>query len=140
MLPDCRLTTADSENFSICNPTTFCESCNLPIFQFGTSVSYDGSWTSSSGNVCSMLGATAGCAGAAAGARFGALRRRAAVRVELRRGAARFALRFALRLARLADRFAVLLRDAVFLEALRDLAAVFAAFRRFLAMRAPPVE
>ena len=80
------------------------------------------------------------CAGAAA-ARRGALRRRALARAELRRGAARFALRFIDRFAlRLADRFAVFFRDADFLEALRDLAAVFAVFRRFLAMRAPPGE
>jgi len=70
---------------------------------------------------------------------LGALRRRAAVRVELRRGVARFALRFVLGFALLlADCFAVIFRDAVFFEALRDWAAVFAAFRRFLAMRAPP--
>ena len=87
-----------------------------------------------------FVSSDAGC-GAAAGARRGALRRGAAARVELRRGAARFALRFALRFTlRLADRFAVFFPDAVFLEALRDLAAVFAVFRRFLAMRAPPVE
>ena len=65
------------------------------------------------------------------------LRRRAAVRVGLRLDAARFALPLALRLA---DRFTVIFRDAVLLEALRDLAAVFAVFRRFLAMRAPPGE
>jgi len=80
-----------------------------------------------------------GCAGAADAARRGALRRRALARAA-RRGAARFALRFIDRFAlRLADRFAVFFRDAVLLEALRDL-AVFAIFRRFLAMRAPPGE
>jgi hypothetical protein len=137
MLPDCRLTIADSENRAICNPTTICESSNLPIFQFRTGVRYEGSCTSSSGSVCSMfVSSDAGCAGAAAGAGRGTLRLgAAAARVELRRGVARFALRFALLLA---DRFAVIFRDAVFFEALRDLAAVFAAFRRFLAMRAPP--
>ena len=88
-----------------------------------------------------FVSSDAGCAAAAAGAGRGALRRGAAARVELRRGVARFALGFALRFALLlADRFAVIFRDAVFFEALRDLAAVFAAFRRFLAMRAPPVE
>jgi hypothetical protein len=39
---------------------------------------------------------------------------------------------------RLADRFAVFLFDAFLLEPLRDFAADFPAFRRFLAMRAPP--
>jgi len=92
-----------------------------------------------------FVSSDAGCAATAAGAGRGALRRGAAARVELRRGVARFALRFALGFALrfallLADRFAVIFRDAVFFEALRDLAAVFAAFRRFLAMRAPPVE
>ena len=75
----------------------------------------------------------AGCAGAAAG-----VRRRAA------RGAARRALRlgvfFALRLGvRLAIVFFFVF-DGFLLEALRDFAAFFAAFLRFLAMRAPPVE
>jgi hypothetical protein len=141
MLPDCRLTIDDSENFSICNPTTICESSNPPIFQFGTGVRYEGSCTSSSGSVCSMfVSSDAGCAGAAAGAGRGTLRLgAAAARVELRRGVARFALRFVLGFALLlADCFAVIFRDAVFFEALRDWAAVFAAFRRFLAMRAPP--
>jgi hypothetical protein len=41
---------------------------------------------------------------------------------------------------RLADRLAVIFFDDFFFEALRDFAAFFAAFRRFLAMRAPPVE
>jgi Lipid A 3-O-deacylase (PagL) len=70
----------------------------------------------------------AGCEVGADGARRGAVRRRAA-----RFGAVRFALR-------LADRFADFFFDDCLLEALRDFAAVFAAFRRFLAMRAPPVE
>ena len=88
-----------------------------------------------------FVSSEAGCAGAADAARRGALRRRVLARAEVRRGAARFALRFIDRFAvRLADRFAVFFRDAVFLEALRDLAAVFAVFRRFLAMRAPPGE
>ena len=44
-----------------------------------------------------------------------------------------------LRLAdRFADRFAVFFFDAVLLDAVRDFVAVFAVFRRFLAMRAPP--
>ena len=89
-LPGCRLTTADSENPTICNPTTICESSNLPIFQFGTCVSYEGSCTSSSGSVCSMfVSSDAGCAGAAAGAGRGTLRLGAAARVELRGGVAR---------------------------------------------------
>jgi hypothetical protein len=68
-------------------------------------------------------------------------------RAAARRGAARRALRFA---ERLADRFAVRARfgrrDAlIFFEPflladLRDFAAVFAFFRRFLAMRGPPSE
>jgi hypothetical protein len=59
----------------------------------------------------------------------------------------RLAIGFALRLA---GRVAVFFFDVLFfdvfffdiflLEALRDFAAVFVAFRRFLAMRAPPVE
>jgi hypothetical protein len=49
-----------------------------------------------------------------------------------------FALRLADRFAlRLADRFAVFLVDIFLLDALRDFAAVFAIFRRFLAMPAP---
>jgi hypothetical protein len=71
----------------------------------------------------------------------GALARGALRRAAARRGAARRALRLAVRFTlRFADRFAVF-RDAVLdiflLEALRDLAAVFAVFLRFLAMRAP---
>jgi hypothetical protein len=82
-----------------------------------------------------------GCAGAAAGAGRGVLRRRAAGRAALRRGAARFALRFIPRVVlRLADRLTAFFFDDFFFEALRDFAAVFAVFRRFLAMRAPPVE
>ena len=77
-----------------------------------------------------LLSSDAGC-DFAAGARRGAARR----------GAARRALRLAVRFAlRLVDRFAVFLFDAFLLDALRDFAAVFALFRRFLAMRAPPVE
>lgn len=86
-----------------------------------------------------------------AGARRGALlrgalrrvgvRRAATRRGALRRGAARRAGRFAIRLApRLADRFVVFFFDAFLLDPLRDFAADLAAFRRFLAMRAPPVE
>jgi len=87
-----------------------------------------------------LLSSDAGCAGAAAGARRGAVRRRAA-RAAGRRGAARFALRFAVRfMLRLADRLTAFFFDDFLLEALRDFAAVFAVFRRFLAMRAPPVE
>jgi hypothetical protein len=68
----------------------------------------------------------------------GAVRRGALRRAAARRGAARRALRLAVRfMLRFADRFAVFLFDAVLLEALRDLAAVFAVFLRFLAMRAP---
>ena len=78
-----------------------------------------------------FVSSDAGCAGGAAGARRGAVRRRAA------RGAARFAdpLR-----AALGRSLAAIFFDDFLLEALRDFAAVFAAFRRFLAMRAPPVE
>jgi hypothetical protein len=64
-------------------------------------------------------------------ARFGAARRDAARRT------LRLAIRFALRLV---DRFAVFFFDAFLLDGLRDFAAVFAVFRRFLAMRAPPDE
>ncbi len=90
--------------------------------------------------------------GRAAGARRGVargvlasgVRRRWTTRLGVaRRPASRGALRFVERFAlRLADRFAVFFIDAfvpdVFrLDALRDFAAVFAIFRRFLAMRAP---
>ena len=58
-----------------------------------------------------------------------------------RRGAARRTLRLAIRFAlRFVDRFAVFFFDAFLLDGLRDFAAVFAVFRRFLAMRAPPDE
>jgi len=86
-----------------------------------------------------------GC-GCGAGARRGALgrgarRRGAAGFAAARRGAARRALRLAVRFVlRLADRFTVFFFDAFLLDALRDFAAVFAVFRRFLAMRAPPCE
>lgn len=88
-----------------------------------------------------LLSSDAGFGCGAARAGRGAVRRRAMARAGLRRGAARFALRFAVRFAlRLADRFAVFFFDIFFFEALRDFAAVFAVFRRFLAMRAPPDE
>jgi hypothetical protein len=79
-----------------------------------------------------------------------ALRRTAGLRAAARftdattdRGAARRAVRFGVRFAlRLAVRLTVFFRDAVrdvfLLDALRDFVAVFAVFRRFLAMRAPP--
>jgi hypothetical protein len=72
-------------------------------------------------------------AAAGAGRVRGAVRRGAALRAGARRGAARRALR-------LADRFAVFFFDVFLIEPLRDFAAVFADLRRFLAMRAPPVE
>jgi hypothetical protein len=76
-----------------------------------------------------------GCA-CAAGARRGAVRRRADAR-----GAARFALRLAVRfMPRLAGRLTVRFFADLLFEPLRDFAAVRAAFRRFLAMRAPPDE
>lgn len=93
-----------------------------------------------------LFSSDAGCVWAAAGARRGALargalRRRAARGGAARRGAARRTLRFAVRFAlRLADRFTVFFFDAFLLDRLRDFAAVFAVFRRFLAMRAPPGE
>jgi hypothetical protein len=94
--------------------------------------SYDGNCTSSSGSVDAIVSDDALSAGRAAAAR---------------RGAARRALRFAERLAdRFAGRARFVRRDAlIFFEPflladLRDLAAVFAFFRRFLAMRAPPSE
>jgi hypothetical protein len=61
---------------------------------------------------------------------LGAARRRPRV-------AARFAIRF---MPRLAGLFAVFFLDAFLLDAVRDFAAVFAVFRLFLAMRAPPDE
>jgi hypothetical protein len=72
-------------------------------------------------------------AAAGAGRVRGAVRRGAALRGAARRGAARRALR-------LADRFAVFVLDIFNVEPSRDFAAVFADLRRFLAMRAPPVE
>lgn len=92
-----------------------------------------------------LLSSDAGFGCGAAGAGRGAVRRGAIARAELRRGAARFTVRFAARFTlrfalRVADRFAVFFFDIFFFEALRDFGAVFAVFRRFLAMRAPPVE
>ena len=53
----------------------------------------------------------------------------------------RFGARFALRLAvRLTVLFRDAFRDIFLLDAFRDFVAVFAVFRRFLAMRAPPGE
>jgi hypothetical protein len=82
--------------------------------------------------------------GAAAGARRGALggaAGRGAVRRRARLGIARRTLRLAIFFAlRFVDRFAVFFFDAFLLDGLRDFAAVFAVFRRFLAMRAPPDE
>ena len=134
MLPDCRLTTADSENPSLQsdNNLSIFQSTNLPIPR--PSASYEGSCTSSSATACSVVSAAGELT---AGAGRGALRRAA-----LRRGAARRVVRFAIRFTlRLAERFAVfrfdIFLDIFLLEALRDFAAVFAVFRRFLAMRAP---
>ena len=80
-------------------------------------------------------------AAAGAGRARGAVRRGAALRAAARRGAARRALRLAVRVTlRLADRFAVFFFDIFLVEPLRDFAAVFADLRRFLAMRAPPIE
>jgi hypothetical protein len=98
----------------------------------------------------------AGSARAAAGARRGAAGRgvlgfgvlpRRWVRLDAARrfaacGTLRFVDRFTLRLAdpfalRLAERCAVFPVAPFLLDVLRDLAAVFAVFRRFLAMRAP---
>jgi len=96
-----------------------------------------------------LVSSDAGFGCGAAGARFGALADGAAERGALRRrarlGAARFALRLAIRFTlRFVDRFAVFFFEAFLdiflLGALRDFAAVFAIFRRFLAMRAPPGE
>ena len=87
-----------------------------------------------------MLVSDAGAGCAAAGARRGALGRGAA-RFAARRGAALRALRLAVRFAlRLADCFTAFFFDIFLLDALRDFAAFFAVFRRFLAMRAPPIE
>ena len=95
-----------------------------------------------------LLSSEAGCgAGARRGAaarvafRRGALRRGAARRRGVRLAAARRAVRFAVRFVlRLVDRLAAFFFDAFLLDGLRDFAADFAVFRRFLAMRAPPVE
>ena len=68
----------------------------------------------------------------------GAVRRRgpgAAAARRRPRGTARFAVRF---IPRLAGFLAVFFLDAFLLDAVRDFAAVFAVFRLFLAMRAPP--
>jgi hypothetical protein len=90
-----------------------------------------------------LLSSDAGC-GCAAGARRNTPRF-----ADTRRGAARRAVRFAVRFTvrfalRLADRLTLFFRDAFpgffLLDALRDFPAVFAVFRRFLAMRAPPGE
>ena len=96
-----------------------------------------------------MLVSIALAAGLAAGARR-VLRRGVAVRRDavvrrdacVRRGAARRALRAAVRLT---ERFPVFFLDAFLLDAfllvvLRGFAVFFAIFRRFLAMRAPPVN
>jgi hypothetical protein len=82
-----------------------------------------------------------GSSAAAAGSRRGTVRRGTLRRAAFRGGAARRALRAAVRLGlRLADRFAIFFFDVFLLEPLRDFAAVFADVRRFLAMRAPPIE
>jgi hypothetical protein len=96
-----------------------------------------------------LVSSDAGFGSGAAGARRGALGAGAAGRDAIprtrlgaaRRGAARRTLRLAIRFAlRFVDRFAVFFFDAFLLDGLRDFAAVFAVFRRFLAMRAPPDE
>ena len=86
-----------------------------------------------------LLSSDAGC-GCAAGARRSTPRF-----ADTRRGAARRAVRFTARFAvRLADRLTLFFfdpfLDIFLLAALRDFAAFFAVFRRFLAMRAPPGE
>src|SRR5688500_2808274 len=86
-----------------------------------------------------LLSIDAGC-GCAAGARRSTPRF-----AGTRRGAARRTVRLTIRFAlRLADRLTLFFRDAFrdtfLLVALRDFPAVFAVFRRFLAMRAPPDE
>jgi hypothetical protein len=86
-----------------------------------------------------LLSIDAGC-GCAAGARRSTPRF-----ADTRRGAARRTVRLTIRFAlRLADRLTLFVRDAFrdtfLLVALRDFPAVFAVFRRFLAMRAPPDE
>ena len=97
-----------------------------------------------------LLSSDAGFGSGAAAARRGALGAGAAGRDAIprvarlgaaRRDAARRTLRLAIRFAlRFVDRFAVFFFDAFLLDGLRDFAAVFAVFRRFLAMRAPPDE
>jgi hypothetical protein len=96
-----------------------------------------------------LVSSDPGSSGPAAAAGRGAVRRGAVRRAAVRRGAARRALRLAARVAlrltarvvpRLADRFAVFFFDIFLLDPLRDFAAVFDDVRRFLAMRAPPVE
>ena len=70
----------------------------------------------------------------------GAVRRRGPRLAAARRrppGTARFAIRF---MPRFAGFLAVFFFDAFLLDAVRDFAAVFAVFRLFLAMRAPPDE
>ena len=70
-------------------------------------------------------------------ARGGAAARRRGARLEAAPRALRLAIRFELAAV---DRFVDLFFDAFLLDDLRDFAAVFVVFRRFLAMRAPPVE
>src|SRR5688572_8793092 len=70
-------------------------------------------------------------------ARGGAAARRRGERLAAAPRALRLAIRFELRAV---DRFVDLFFDAFLLDDLRDFAAVFVVFRRFLAMRAPPVE
>jgi hypothetical protein len=87
-----------------------------------------------------LLSSDAGFGAGAAGARRDAVRVRAVVRGAVRRrarlgAAARRTVRLAIRFApRLVDRFAVFFVDAFLLDDLRDFPAVFAVFRRFLAM------
>ena len=89
-----------------------------------------------------LLSSEAGFGSGAAGARRGALDACAAGRETVLRRARLGAARrdAARRTLRLVDRFAVFFFDAFLLDGLRDFAAVFAVFRRFLAMRAPPDE
>jgi hypothetical protein len=81
----------------------------------------------------SEAGFDCGAAGARRGAFAAGVLRRRARGAAVRCGAAR-------RTLRLVDRFAVFFFDAFLVDDLRDFAVVFAIFRRFLAMRAPPVE
>ena len=101
--------------------------------------------SSDAGLACGAAGARCGARARAGAERFalgrGVLARDAARRLTPRLAAARFRPAGAARFAeRLADRFAVFLFDAVLLDAVRDFVAVFAVLRRFLAMRAPPVD